>query len=319
MNVGLFALCGLLAAVVLLPVWASPYMVSFLLSVFMYVALAGSWNLFSGTTGYLSLGHGLFFGIGAYAFAIAMAILHLDPFTSFLFSAIMSGLSAVLLGLVLLTTRIRIAYFAMVMLGLNEISKTVVANIKAIGSSYGLTIPPLNNSLVAYYFLFGLAVCVTLFAFALQKSHWGYGLKAIVADEVAAEVTGVGTVGHKMTMFVVSACFAGLTGGMIGWHWSYIDPYMAFDLVVSFNMVVMAVFGGMGTVFGPVIGAVLMSGLKEALSTSIPNFHTIIFGVLLVLLMIWQPGGMIEVVRAVDRRLRSKHKSGEPTFRRAAE
>jgi len=82
---------------------------------------------------------------------------------------------------------------------------------------------------------------------------------------------------------------------------------------------VMAVFGGIGTAFGPVLGAVLMSGLKEVLSTSIPHFHTIIFGVLLVLLVIWQPGGMIEVIGAIGRRLRSIRKSGESTFRPAAE
>jgi branched-chain amino acid transport system permease protein len=295
-GVLLFALCAVLAAVGMLPLWVSSYFVSFLITVFMYVTLAGSWNLFSGMTGYISLGHGLFFGIGAYAFAIGIVIMRLDPFLCLVLSVVASGVGALLLGLVLLTTRLRIAYFAMIMLGLNEITKTIVANIKAIGASYGLTIPPLPNSLVAYYFMFGLAICVTLFAFSLQKSRWGYGLKAILADEVAAEVTGVGTVTHKMGVFVVSACFPALAGAMIGWYWSYIDPYMAFDLVVSFDMVVMAMFGGIGTVFGPVIGAVVMSSLKEVLSTSIPHFHTIIFGILLALLMIWQPGGMIQVV-----------------------
>lgn len=303
------ASCAALAVIAALPLWASPYLVSFLISVFMHVALAGSWNLFSGMTGYISLGHGLFFGIGAYAFAVAIVVLKLDPVLSFLLSAAASGLCAVLLGLVLLTTRLRVAYFAIIMLGLNEITKTIVANIKAIGSSYGLTIPPLSSSLVAYYFLFGLAVCVTLFAFALQRSRWGYGLRAIVADEVAAEVTGVGAVAHKMAVFAVSACFSGLAGGMIGWYWSYIDPFMAFDLIVSFDMVVMTMFGGIGTVFGPVIGAVIMSGLKEALSTSIPHFHAIIFGVVLTVLMIWQPGGMIKIVEAV-RNLRVSRNRG---------
>ncbi len=314
----LTALYALIAAVALLPLWASPYLVSFLVSVFMYVVLAGSWNLFSGMTGYISLGHGLFFGIGAYGFAVGMVMLGLDPVLSFVLSAVVSAVSALLLGLVLLTTRLRIAYFAMTMLGLNEIIKTIVANIKAVGSSYGLTIPPLSSSLIAYYFLFGLSLCLCGFAFALQRSRWGYGLKAIVSDEVAAEVTGIGTVAHKMTVFVVSACFSGLAGGMIGWYWSYIDPYMAFDLVVSFDMVVMAVFGGIGTVFGPVIGAVLMSGLKELLSTTIPHFATIIFGVLLAVLIIWQPGGMIELLRAADRRIRGLRKSSEPALRPAA-
>ena len=96
----------------------------------------------------------------------------------------------------------------------------------------------------------------------------------------------------------------GPAGAMIAWYWSYIDPYMAFDLLVSFEMVVMAVFGGAGTVFGPVLGAVLMSVVKEGLSTSIPQFHTIIFGVLVLVLIIWYPGGVIQAVEAVRRRLK---------------
>jgi branched-chain amino acid transport system permease protein len=313
----LFVSLAVIVAIAVVPLWASPYLISFLISVFMYVTLAGSWNLFSGMTGYISLGHGLFFGIGAYAFAVAMVILKIGPFLSFALSAVISGLSAVVLGALLLTTRLRVAYFAMIMLGLNEIMKTVVANTKAIGSSYGLTIPPLASSLTAFYFLLGLAICVTLFTFLLQRSRWGYGLKAILADEIAAEVTGIKAVVHKMGVFIVSACFAGMTGGMIAWYWSYIDPYMAFDLIVSFDMVVMTMFGGIGTVFGPVIGAVLMSALKETLSTSIPHFHTFIFGVVLVLLMIWQPNGMIEIVRFLDRRFRSMRKSSRPALRSA--
>ena len=293
-----------IAAACALPAWSSSYVNSFLVSVFMYVALAGSWNLFSGTTGYASLGHGIFFGLGAYAFAVSTVSLGWHPLAGFALAVAVPGIGALLLGLVLLTTRIRVAYFAIVMLGFNEIAKTIVANTKAIGSSYGLTIPPLSSHLVAYYFLLALAVGVTALAYWINRTQWGLGLKAILADEVAAEVTGVGTVAHKMAMFVLSAMLIGPAGAMIAWYWSYIDPYMAFDLLVSFEMVVMAVFGGAGTVFGPVLGAVLMSVVKEGLSTSIPQFHTIIFGVLVLVLIIWYPGGVIQAVEAMRRRLK---------------
>jgi len=289
---------------ILLPAWGSAYAVSFLVSTFMYVALAGSWNLFSGMTGYASLGQGLFFGIGAYAFAVSTVLLSWPPVAGIVLAALVSGIGAVFLGFVLLTTRIRVAYFAIVMLGFNEITKTVVANIKAIGSSSGLTIPPLPSNLIAYYFLLGLAVAVTAISYLIKRSQWGLGLKAILADEVAAEVTGVGTVSHKMVMFILSAILTGLTGSMIAWYWSYIDPYMAFDLGVSFDMVVMAIFGGVGTVMGPVLGAVIMSVVKEALSTSIPQFHTIIFGALVLALIMWCPGGLMQAVDVLRRRLK---------------
>jgi branched-chain amino acid transport system permease protein len=199
------------------------------------------------------------------------------------------------MGFVLLTTRIRIAYFAIVMLAFNEIAKTVFANVKATGSANGLTLPPLPSNLIAYYFLLAVAVGVTLLAWGITRSRWGLGLRAILADEVAAEVSGIGTVAHKMAMFVLSAVMLGLTGGMIAWYWSYIDPYMAFDLAVSFDMLVIAVFGGVGTVMGPVLGALVMTVVKEALSTSIPQFHTIIFGALVVALILYRPGGVIQI------------------------
>ena len=294
---------AVVAAFLVLPVWGSAYAISFLVSMFMAVALAGSWNLFSGITGYASLGQGLFFGLGAYAFGVSTVLLHWHPVAAIALAGVVSGAGAVLLGFVLLTTRIRVAYFAIVMLGFNEITKTIVSNVKAIGSSSGLTIPPLYNNLVAYYFLLALAMSVTAIAYGVKHTRWGLGLKAILADEVAAEVTGVATVAHKMAMFVMSAVLIGLTGSMIAWHWSYIDPYMAFDLALSFDMVVMAIFGGVGTVMGPVLGAVIMSVVKEGLSTSLPQFHTIIFGVLVLGLIMWCPGGLIQVAGLLRRRL----------------
>lgn len=305
-----WAIAAVVAALFALPSWGSAYAISFLVSMFMYVVLAGSWNLFSGMTGYASLGQGLFFGLGAYAFGVSTVLLNLHPAAGIALAAVVSGTGAVLLGFVLLTTRIRVAYFAIVMLGFNEVAKTVVANIKAIGSSSGLTIPPLSSNFIAYYFLLVLAVGVTAMAYVIKRTRWGLGLKAILADEVAAEVTGVGTVAHKMVMFVLSAIPIGLAGSMIAWYWSYIDPYMAFDLAVSFDMVVMAIFGGVGTVMGPVLGAVIMSVVKEGLSTSIPQFHTIVFGVLVLVLIIWCPGGVIQVVNALRRRLKGPAAGG---------
>ena len=146
----------------------------------------------------MSLWGTAFFGIGAYSFAIATAVINLPPAVGLILGIVVPGLIAFVLGLVLLTTRIRIAYFAVVMLGLNEITKTIVANMKSIGSSYGLTLPSLPNRFVAYYVLLGLALAVTGFAYCIQRTRWGYGLKAILADEVAAEMTGVDTVAHKL-------------------------------------------------------------------------------------------------------------------------
>jgi branched-chain amino acid transport system permease protein len=294
----------LTAVLAVAPGWLSPYHASLLMTVFMYVALAGSWNLFSGMTGYVSLGHGLFFGLGAYSFAIGTSILKLPPVAGLVLGIVCPGVVGFVIGLVLLRARIRVAYFAVVMLGLNEITKTIVANVKAIGSSYGLTVPGVPNRYLGYYVLLGIAAAVTSFAWALKRSRWGYGLRAILNDEVAAEATGIHTVAHKLAMFVASAVFIGLTGAMICWNWSYVDPYMAFDLTVSFDMLVMAMFGGFGTVVGPVFGAALMSLVKEVLSSSWPQIQPIIFGVLVIVLILWCPGGVIQAFELARTRLR---------------
>jgi len=288
------------------PRWLSPYHVSLLMTVFMYVALAGSWNLFSGMTGYVSLGHGLFFGLGAYSFAVATSILKLPPVLGLALGVMVPGLIAALIGLVLINARIRVAYFAVVMLGLNEITKTIVANVKAIGSSYGLTPPGVSSKYLGYYVLLGIAAAVTAFAYGVQHSRFGFGLRAILADEVAAETIGIHTVGHKLAMFVASAVFIGMTGAMVSWNWSYVDPYMAFDLTVSFDMLVMAMFGGFGTVAGPVLGAVVMSLVKEALSSSWPQFQPIIFGVMVIVLILWCPGGIIQAFEMMRGWLRPR-------------
>lgn len=302
---------AVLVATALLPLWSSAYLISFFINMLMYIAMAASWNLFSGMTGYASLGHGLFFGIGAYAFAVSTVTLGLHPIIGFIAAALIAAFCALLLGLALLTTRIRVAYFAIVMLGFNEIFKTLVANTKAIGSSYGLTLPPMPTNLIAFYFLLVLAVAVVAITYAISRLPLGLGLRAIVADEVAAEITGMNTVVHKIGMFVLSSVPISLCGGMIAWYWSYIDPYMAFDLILSFEMLVMAVFGGFGTVFGPVLGAVFTCIVKELLSTSIPHLHTIIFGAMVLALIIWRPGGLIQIINSVFRKRATPHASAE--------
>lgn len=230
-------------------------------------------------------------------------------------AAVFAALGALILGLTLLSTRIRVAYFAIVMLGFNEIFKTLVANTKSLGSSYGLTLPALSSSLIAYYFLLGLSIFVVAAGTMIARHPLGLGLRAIVADEVAAEVSGMNTAGHKIGMFVLSGTLISLCGGMIAWYWSYIDPFMAFDLALSFEMLVMAVFGGIGTVLGPVLGAVFICLVKEVLSTSIPHLHTIVFGVLVLGLIIWRPGGLIQVVDTVAARFRRAREAIEEEAR----
>lgn len=291
----------LLAALVALPLWGATYVLTFMLLVFMYVAMVESWNLLSGYTGYFSLGHGLFFGVGAYGFALALVKGQLPPLVALIVGGAAAVLVALVLGLVLMRVRIRIAYFAVLTLGLNEIMKTVVANSATLGESYGFTLPPVPHVAVPYYALLVIALGSIAIAIAVDRSRFGLGLRAILEDEDVAGTSGVDTTRLKILVFMLSALPPGVAGGIIAWNWSYIDPYLAFDLILSFNTAIMAVFGGVGTVWGPVVGAVVMSALIEALWTTLKNFQAVVFGVLVILVILVSPGGLSDLVARTGR------------------
>jgi branched-chain amino acid transport system permease protein len=288
---------AVLAILALLPAFFSGYILSFMIITFMFIILASSWNLFSGFTGYISLGHGMFFGAGAYAFTVAMVKSGWPYPYSIALAAVVSGILALLIALILLTIRIKVAYFAMITLGFNEIFQTVCANSEFLGESYGFTIPPIPHLHVPYYILLTAMVALVGGTFFLSRSHVGLALKSILQDEEVAETTGVNTTSLKIIFFAVSAVFPGIAGAIMAWFWSYLDPYMGFDLVLSFQTAIMAILGGMGTVFGPVIAAAFMSVLIEILSTNIPHFHNIIFGTLVTIIIIISPRGMMELIQ----------------------
>jgi len=297
-QIGLIAAAaGVLAFLVLLPSLFSSYIVSFLMITLMFVIMASSWNVFCGYTGYVSLGYGMFFGAGGYAFALAMVKGGWPNYYSIALAAGVAGTLAFLIGLILLTIRIKIAYFALITLGFNEIFQTICANSVLLGESYGFTIPPIPHLHVPYYILLSAASISVFGTFLLDRSHLGLALKAIFQDEEVADSMGVNTTRLKIVFFTISGIFPGMAGAIMAWFWSYIDPYMGFNLVLSFQIATMAILGGRGTVFGPVIAAVFMSLLIEILSTNIPHFHNIIFGILVTTIIIISPKGMTELVQ----------------------
>lgn len=314
---GWLACLIVLVALVVAPMLVSDYFRSFLLIMLMYLALALSWNMMSGYTGYLSFGHGVFFGIGAYTFAMLVSVYHCPFPLAILGAGISPAIAAFLLGLVFMKVRIRTAYFAIATLGLNEIVKAIVAGTDWLGSSHGMTLPPPPSSWLLYDFMLAIAAATLAASAWIDRSSFGLGLKAILQDEEAAEATGVPTFRCKLLVFVISAVFPGLTGAIIGWHWSYIDPYMAFDLTISFDMSVMALFGGIGTLWGPVIGSVGMGSLGEVLWAHFPNLHALLYGLLIAVMVVLAPGGIIQIAHRLRRRLSPLMPKMAPTSARS--
>jgi branched-chain amino acid transport system permease protein len=161
----------------------------------------------------------------------------------------------------------------------------------------GLSLPPALN-LLQVYFAMGLAMlAVIVLSYRIVTSRYGLRLLAIREDEGAADAMGINPTAHKVSAFALSAFFPGLVGGFYAWHLSYIDPSSVFRPILSIGMVIMSMFGGVGTVAGPIIGGVLLSVVAEGFWARLPEFHRGAFGALIVVVVLFMPGGVIDLLR----------------------
>jgi branched-chain amino acid transport system permease protein len=275
------------------------YRVRVLLDVGVNIILAVSLNLVNGVTGQFSLGHAGFMALGGYTAAFISLRLRdygipglPDGITHalFLVTALVSGgLASAVAGLVvgLPSLRLRGDYLAIVTLGFGEIIRVLIENTEAVGGARGLSnIPPWAGFFAVY-----LGVFVTLLtARRVLGSTHGRALLAIREDEVAAEAMGVDTTGYKVRAFVVSAFFAGLAGGLFAHYQTNLAP-KTFTFIKSIEVVVMVVLGGMGSVSGAVLSAMLLTVLPEALR-AFSEYRMVLYGLLLIVLMILRPTGL---------------------------
>lgn len=300
-----------LSVLALIAPWGlNEYYQSFLLQVFLVVALAQAWNLISGMTGYVSFGHAAFFGVGAYVGALFLTW-GFPWWLAVMKGAAIAALLAVPLGF--LTLRLRGPYFAIAMLGLNEVGRIVATLwVDLTRGGTGLTIspallPPLD---VKYFTMFGLALGATLLVAWVYHSRFGLELRAIREDEEAAEMVGVNTTRNKVFAFVLSALIPGAVGAVYAMYTSYINPSSAFDHARNIEMIVVVLFGGSGTVWGPIIGAGTVMVLREMLWAQFPAAHLAALGVLLLVVVLYLPGGLVSILRERQQR-RPDARSGE--------
>ena len=295
---GLVAAVGLLllAALAAYPVFGSGYGVRSMQQIFMWIALAGSWNLISGLTGYVSFGHVAFFGAGAYAGAILVA----GAGWPWPLAALAGGAAATVLAVVIgyPCLRLKGPYFAIAMLGLNEVLRALVSYFEGLtGGGNGLSLPTLDASVPIYYVMGVLAVAVTAMAWLIVTSRFGLRLMTIREDEVAAEAMGIDTFHHKLAALLLSAVGPGVAGALMARDQGYIEPVSVFPLAITVTMIVMALFGGKGTVFGPVLGAVVLFVAQEVVWASYPYFHPLLFGAIIVTVVLLMPRGVLGLLQ----------------------
>ena len=286
----------LLLGLALYPTIASGYGIRFMLQLFMWVALAQSWNLISGLTGYVSFGHVAFFGTGAYAAGILVTThgWHWVP------ASLAGGVAAVILALIIgyPCLRLKGPYFAISMLGLNEVMRVLVSYFEGLtGGGSGLSFPAQPVSVQIYYAMALSALAVTGAAYLIITSRFGLKFMTIREDEVAAEAMGIDTARYKLYAFLLSALVPGVVGGFFARDTGYIEPISVFPLIITITMIVMALFGGKGTVWGPVLGAVMLFVLQELVWARFLFFYQILFGAIIIVVVLLMPRGILGVLQ----------------------
>ena len=301
----LIALVILAALVVLPAAGATPYTIRMATVIFMWAALAGAWNLLAGYAGAVDLGPVVYQGIGAFVTAAFMLKLGLP----FLPSVALAGLAAMLIAAVVgtPTLRLRGAYFAIGTLALAEAGKQLalawdrLTKIPLTGGSAGISLPLTAGYLQFYYVMLALMVAVTVAAVWLGRSRFGYGLRAVGENELLAEASGVDIHRLKRRVYVGSACVIALVGGTAGYWLSYINAADMFSMSVTLQMVVMTLLGGLGTPFGPVLGAAFLTLVSEVLGTRFVYHYLIAIGVIIVLISLFMPSGLAGAARLLRR------------------
>lgn len=297
----------LVAGSFLVPMQESNYLMTLFIIAYFYVVLSESWNLISGYTGYLSFGHSMFIGIGAFT----TFILYAEYGLPWVAALVVAGLVAVTVAMIVGVPTLRISgvYFAIAMLILNEVARLLARGpLEGLtNGSRGLTVFSGPDITTIYYAMGGLALLTVLVSTYIVNSKIGLHMRAIREEEQVAEALGIHTTRTKLFAFTVSAFFPAMAGGLYAFTITYIDPSVVFDLRFTLEMVVMTLIGGIGTVAGPLVGALVFGFLSEALSLSAPELFQILLGTFLIAIVLFSPGGLYEVVTGPRvERLRSR-------------
>ena len=303
-------LLALLILVLVFPVLISPNNVVTDMAVFtlIYAMAATGWNIFSGYTGYISIGHAVYFGVGAYTMALACQYWNIPggylPFLLLPLVGLVAGTFAIPLGFIAL--RVRKYAFAVTTIALMFIFQLLAYNLRGItNGSLGLYLPPPPWSsdiidLPFYYVTFILLLVSIGISWRIRHSKYGLGLLAIRDDEDRALGLGVKTGPYKLVAYVVSTIFVGMAGGMFVYFIGTIFPQFTFDPIVDVNLTTIAFLGGLGTLAGPLVGAVLVVPLQQWLTLQFggSSLNLVLFGSFLLVILLVMPQGIVPTLQS---------------------
>jgi len=313
-----FAPCLVIAAAAMLPLLLDPrgYWIRVLTITLLFAAMAQAWNIVGGLANQISLGHAAFFGIGAYTSTVLLVKFGISPWLGMLAGGALGGLAALVIAIP--TMRLQGHYFALATLAFGEVMR-VIANVwtSLTGGPGGLSVPFAPPSFAAYSFkllrphayiaLVALIVATSIFK-AIRRGAMGYRLRAIRQNTAAAEVIGIDTTRVKLEAAVISGALTAMLGTLYAQVAVFFDPDTVFGIAsISIRIALIAIIGGIGTAAGPVIGAFFIIPLEEImnslLSSRAAGLSQLVFGVVLIAVILWQPRGFVTLFSAWRARL----------------
>ena len=291
-NRGVLGFALLLAILVVLPLFGlSPNAVRLLFVTFVWVTVSIAWNILGGFGGQVSFGFAVFYGLGAYAAALAVNS-GLPTLLALLLSAGVAVLASLLIGLP--TFRLRGPYFAIATIGVSESVRVLMTNVSLTGGASGYRILETGpfRQLDHFYISLALAVVALAASVEVRRSRFGLALIAIREDEDAASDLGVNPFRTKLLAHALAAALTGAAGGVYAQYAAFIHPQGVFAFSIGVAILLMPIIGGVGTIWGPVVGGVVYGLIHDELVASFPQLHLLIYGSLLILIVLFEPAGL---------------------------
>lgn len=293
-NRALTGIAILMVCLISIPLFATDYWITLLVQILIFTVYASGWNLFSGLTGYTNFGLAWFIGVSGYASSLLIADYKCFWFFAWPIGALFVSLVSVGVGYILL--RIKGVYFAISMVALTEGTRELFGTEYLEPITHGGKGVPFVAGIslsTLYWSVLVLAFLTVFICYKITSSKFGLRLIAIREDEQAAETLGIHTTRDKIIAFVLSAFLTGLAGAIHFTYQNYIDPSFGFTIHLTLTPIVMALFGGVGTVFGPAIGAALFTFIHEILWAELTLLYMAIFGGILIVLILFFPQGLL--------------------------
>ncbi len=295
LTTSFYFLMSILFYISIIPFIFSLSQTTLILDLLIFAALAYSINFITGMTGYVSFGHVFFMAVGAYSLVYMSKTFNFYPLFTIPIVALIGAFFAFVIGYV--TLRFKGVYFALSTLAIALAAYYIVLVTPTLGANEGLIFNVRFEPLIWFYTILSIVILEAIVTYFINHSRIGYAIRAIKDDEDAAITLGINSMRIKLILFIISGIFGALAGGIFAWSTAHVYPTEIFDLQFSLQMLAMILIGGMGTVFGPLIGAAIVYLLTYYLITILPNGQLIIIGLAVILVALFVPIGIIGSLR----------------------